>query len=687
MLILSAYMLGSVPFGLVLTRIFASADIRKQGSGNIGATNVRRVAGWKLGILTLIADMAKGAIPVWFAMTIFPENSFRISTVAFGAFSGHLYPIYLKFRDGGKGVATAAGIFMMISPKSFMLAILIFMAIVLLTRRVSAGSLASAVAIMICVPIFTKSVIFAVCALLIGAGIWIRHRDNISRLLSGRESAIFTISIFLLFPVNLDASSPIMDEDVQVYLQAINEIERYSLDNITRRDILSKSLKAYLKITDPFSAYLTPEEYDLFKSSQKNSYIGLGIEFDTDNLGRIVCFPYPEGAADKAGVLPGDILEVLDGNDVTDLSPLMVTAKSLGKEDSESVLKIFRKDRYSEFRIRRVSPSPISLRLESQNEFAWIRFLAFTSHTRQELQKILSEIEAGIPIILDLRGNPGGDLYAATDCATLFLEKDKTIVGFKSRAESKLYKNMTIPMNAKSPVYIWQDEGSAGASEVFIAAMVENGRAQSLGRKTSGKGIRQDIIELADGSALFITTAWLQTPDGDIFHNKGLDPTYPIEGQRIGTDQYRAKFCDLILPKLLENAPPLQKTSVSTPAVVPDKIRITQLSWSVRFGLYSTADAAITAFKAAKAKKASKNLRFWVQIIGYKNESDAQKDLKKFQKDGIEAHVDNESAQDGSIRYGVMIGFYSKKDDKLFNSLKKDGVIGTDAYWFQVREN
>ena len=242
-------------------------------------------------------------------------------------------------------------------------------------------------------------------------------------------------------------------------------------------------------------------------------------------------------------------------------------------------------------------------------------------------------------------------------------------------------------MNAKSPVYIWQDEGSAGASEVFIAAMVENGRAQSLGRKTSGKGIRQDIIELADGSALFITTAWLQTPDGDIFHNKGLDPTYPIEGQRIGTDQYRAKFCDLILPKLLENAPPLQKTSVSTPAVVPDKIRITQLSWSVRFGLYSTADAAITAFKAAKAKKASKNLRFWVQIIGYKNESDAQKDLKKFQKDGIEAHVDNESAQDGSIRYGVMIGFYSKKDDKLFNSLKKDGVIGTDAYWFQVREN
>jgi acyl-phosphate glycerol 3-phosphate acyltransferase len=680
LLILFAYMLGSVPFGLVLTRIFASADIRRQGSGNIGATNVRRVAGWKLGILTLIADMAKGAIPVWLAMTILPENSFRISVVALSAFSGHLYPIYLKFRDGGKGVATAAGIFMMISPKSFTIAIPIFMAIVLLTRRVSAGSLLAAVALMISVPIFTKSAVFAVCAMLITAGIWIRHRDNIRRLFSGRESAIFMILMYLIFPTNINAS-PVMDEDVQVYLQAINEIERYSLDNITRRDILSKSLKAYLKITDPFSAYLTPEEYDLFK------YIGLGIEFDTDNLGRIVCFPYPEGAADKAGILPGDILEALDGEDVRELSPLMVTAKSLGKENSEAELKVVRKDRHSDFRAKRIAAPQASLRLETYTEFAWIRFLAFTSHTRQELQKILSEIEPTSPIILDLRGNPGGDLYAATDCATLFLEKDKTIVGFKSRAETKLYKNMTIPMNAKSPVYIWQDEGSAGASEVFIAAMADNGRAQSLGKKTSGKGIRQDIIELADGSALFITTAWLQTPDGDIFHNKGLEPTYPIEGQRIGTDQYRAKFCDLILPKLLENAPTLQKTSVSPPAPVPDKIRITQLSWSVRFGLYSTADAAITAFKSAKAKKASKTLRFWVQISGYKNEADAQKDVKKFQKEGIEAHPDIEASQDTSVRYGVMIGFYPRRDDKLFNSFKKDGIIGTDAYWIQVREN
>ena len=121
LLTVSAYFLGSIPFGLVLTRLFTSIDIRKTGSGNIGATNVRRMAGNLLGVLTLIGDVLKGALPVFLATALVRGEAGNIpemiiAFVATGAFIGHLFPVYLKFKTGGKGVATAFGCFLVISP-------------------------------------------------------------------------------------------------------------------------------------------------------------------------------------------------------------------------------------------------------------------------------------------------------------------------------------------------------------------------------------------------------------------------------------------------------------------------------------------------------------------------------------------------------------------------------------------
>jgi len=111
-----AYLLGSIPFGLVFTRIFTSADIRQEGSGNIGATNVRRIAGTSIGLATLAGDVLKGVVPVYLATTMSYSShlvyEIFICLTALCAFSGHLYPVYMKFKNGGKGVATgcSAGI-------------------------------------------------------------------------------------------------------------------------------------------------------------------------------------------------------------------------------------------------------------------------------------------------------------------------------------------------------------------------------------------------------------------------------------------------------------------------------------------------------------------------------------------------------------------------------------------------
>jgi glycerol-3-phosphate acyltransferase PlsY len=191
---LFAYLLGSIPWGLVLTRLFTSVDIRQLGSGNIGATNVRRVAGTTLGALTLAGDVLKGAFPVWLAVTITAPNELwgeiYISLVALAAFSGHLYPVYMKFKDGGKGVATAGGCFVVISPMACAVAIVVFILFICLFNRASAASLAAAAALPVAVWYFTGSGVLTGCAVVTAIFIYFRHIDNIKRLLSGAEPSI-----------------------------------------------------------------------------------------------------------------------------------------------------------------------------------------------------------------------------------------------------------------------------------------------------------------------------------------------------------------------------------------------------------------------------------------------------------------------------------------------------------------
>jgi glycerol-3-phosphate acyltransferase PlsY len=190
-----AYLLGSIPWGIVLTRLFSSVDIQREGSGNIGATNVVRIAGPTLGVLTLMGDMLKGSIPVWIAGVLVNSNGLwgeiYISLVALAAFSGHLYPVYMKFKKGGKGVATAAGCFVVISPTAFMVAILVFIMFVCWLNIVAVASLAAAAVLPIAVWKATGSGVLTGCAVVTAIFVYFRHTDNIKRLLKGAEPVIW----------------------------------------------------------------------------------------------------------------------------------------------------------------------------------------------------------------------------------------------------------------------------------------------------------------------------------------------------------------------------------------------------------------------------------------------------------------------------------------------------------------
>jgi len=192
--VVCAYLLGSIPFGVLLTRWRMGVDVRSQGSGNIGATNVARVAGKAWGALVLLLDAAKGALPVACAVALFPDGQgpnvrgFHAG-VALAAFLGHLFPPWLRFK-GGKGVATALGVLLVLEPAAALAGLGAFAVVVGLWRKSSLGSLTGG---LLCVTVAFLSARpreYALLALLLFSLMLITHRRNLQRLLERNEPSV-----------------------------------------------------------------------------------------------------------------------------------------------------------------------------------------------------------------------------------------------------------------------------------------------------------------------------------------------------------------------------------------------------------------------------------------------------------------------------------------------------------------
>ena len=185
---LLAYLLGSVPFGLIIVRVVAKTDIRRIGSGNIGATNVRRVAGTRWAVVVLICDVLKGLLPTLAASHLNPSTwQWLPALTALAAVCGHMYPLYLKLKPSGKGVATMLGAWLVLAPWACLVAVLIFLWVVRQGRRISAGSLSGALLLSPATWFTTHDPILTLTALIIMILILVRHEENLSRLANGKE--------------------------------------------------------------------------------------------------------------------------------------------------------------------------------------------------------------------------------------------------------------------------------------------------------------------------------------------------------------------------------------------------------------------------------------------------------------------------------------------------------------------
>jgi glycerol-3-phosphate acyltransferase PlsY len=183
--VVTAYLIGSIPFALLLARRWGAADLRRVGSGNLGATNVLRASGVAPGVLVAVLDIAKGAASVMLAVWLSAHPAVP-AVAGLAAIVGHIYPVWLQFR-GGKGVATACGVFSVLTPLAILLAVAVFVAVVWVTKYVSLGSMVATMALPLIAYAMGSPDPAVAAAFVAAAIIAFRHRSNLVRLRMGTE--------------------------------------------------------------------------------------------------------------------------------------------------------------------------------------------------------------------------------------------------------------------------------------------------------------------------------------------------------------------------------------------------------------------------------------------------------------------------------------------------------------------
>ena len=187
-LVLGGYLVGTIPFALLLTRRMGGTDVRRVGSGNVGAANVLRAANMPVALCVMVLDVGKGCAAVLLARGMGASEA-AIAAVGAAAVVGHVFPVWLRFQ-GGKGVATACGVFWVLAPEATALALVAFTGVVWLTRYVSMGSMVAAVVLAAAVYFNGEAHAVVVCAVAVATLVLYRHRANMARLHAGSERRI-----------------------------------------------------------------------------------------------------------------------------------------------------------------------------------------------------------------------------------------------------------------------------------------------------------------------------------------------------------------------------------------------------------------------------------------------------------------------------------------------------------------
>ena len=330
-------------------------------------------------------------------------------------------------------------------------------------------------------------------------------------------------------------------EAIGLFTRVLEEVHRsYVETNEAGYDSLIRhALSGMLQDLDPYSQFMDAEQYQGMKDDTSGHFGGIGIVISMKNGMLTVVAPMEDTPGFRAGILSGDLIVEIDGEETRELSMSDSVDLMRGEPGTEVNIKTLRPSTHEikDITITREEIDVASVKDVKmvQDGIGYIRITQFNEPTGGRLKKALKKlVDEGLDgLILDLRGNPGGLLTSAAEVAELFLPRGDLIVFTKGRngEENRQFKSSGLThYTAKDfPMVILVNGGSASASEIVSGALQDQKRAMLVGEKTFGKGCVQSLLPLDDGSAIKLTTAKYYTPSERVIQDHGIEPDYMVE--------------------------------------------------------------------------------------------------------------------------------------------------------------
>lgn len=332
----------------------------------------------------------------------------------------------------------------------------------------------------------------------------------------------------------VEVKVPVEREEFTRLYDAFDELkDKYYVD-VDEDKMISGAINGMFDaLDDPYTDYMNTDEANHFNESLSSSFQGIGAEIQERNGDIVVVSPIKNSPAEKAGIMPQDIILTVDGKSIQGMTASEAVLLIRGEKGTSVTLTVKRGDAEpTEMTIVRDDiPIETVYGEMGDDKIAHIQITSFSEETYKELLKILTELDGkGMKgIVLDVRQNPGGFLDAAIDIANLFLEDGKPILQVQGRDEKPQVFAAEGEKKFKQPVTILIDEGSASASEILAAALLESADAEVIGVPSFGKGTVQTVSYLKDGSNLKFTTGKWLTPKGNWINEKGVTPTIEVK--------------------------------------------------------------------------------------------------------------------------------------------------------------
>jgi carboxyl-terminal processing protease len=286
-------------------------------------------------------------------------------------------------------------------------------------------------------------------------------------------------------------------------------------------------------LDDPYTTYLSPQEYELDQSSITGEFDGIGAVVSVQDKNLVIVSPFPDSPADKAGIKAGDTIQKINGESVAGMSLDVAISKIRGPRGTTVKLLILHRGATGpvEIEITRNRVEVASVRFEMRGSIAYINIIQFTGRTEAEFAPFIQQLKDANAkgIVLDLRGNPGGPLDTVIRVASHFIDQG-IIVQVKSR-EGKIETDEAVTglTTTDLPMVVLVDHFSASGSEVLAGALQDYNRALIAGNTTYGKGSVNYLHKLSDGSGLYITASRWLTPKGRLIEGRGIEPDMRLE--------------------------------------------------------------------------------------------------------------------------------------------------------------